>query len=271
MLLRRLIFCALALALAVGSLQFALQRWQAVPLLLAAEVFEGQKAEAPEAAEHEHADAHAHEHAHEEAHDHDHGAGAWEPANGVERGFWTWVANVMNAMAMALLVLVVASVAVWRRAAPVGWRTLATIAAAGWLSLHFWPSLGLPAELPGMDAPALHQRQALWLLSAASAAAACALLGFGTRAWRWPAAAALLALPFLVGAPQGGDALAGFSGNAREQMQALEQQFVWATTWLALAFWASLGAAALPLFRRFLQPLLLAGRSGTALPVAARA
>ena len=38
----------------------------------------------------------------------------------------------------------------------------AAVAAIGWLSLHLWPSLGLPAEVPGTEAADLRLRQ-LWL------------------------------------------------------------------------------------------------------------
>nr|AIA99142.1 cobalt transporter subunit CbtA (proposed) [Methylibium sp. T29-B] len=57
MLFQRLIWCALVAALFVGSVQFAVQRWQAVPLILAAEVFEDQKAAPVAAVAHEHAAA----------------------------------------------------------------------------------------------------------------------------------------------------------------------------------------------------------------------
>ena len=49
MVFQRLIWAALATALVVGSVQTGVQRWQAAPLILAAEVFEEQKAEAPAA------------------------------------------------------------------------------------------------------------------------------------------------------------------------------------------------------------------------------
>ncbi|MDB5849029.1 MAG: hypothetical protein JWP29_2781 [Rhodoferax sp.] len=259
MLFQRLIWCALAVAVLLGSAQSLIQQVQTVPLILAAEVFEEAAAAAPVvAAAHDHAaTAHAHE-AHE-AHEHD--AHAWSPAEGFERNAWTWVANVLHAFSMALLVLAAMGLWTTRRGATSPWRLAAAVAASGWLSLHFWPSLGLPAEVPGMEAAALGARQAWWLLAVVCAASACATVGFGQRRWRFIAAAALLALPFVVGAPQpAGDALAGYSGDTHARMVALAREFVWATTWLSLSFWGLMGAIGAVVYGRWLQPLLVAQR-----------
>jgi len=253
MLFQRLIWCALFTALAVGSVQFVVQRWQAVPIVLAAEAYEDQKAEPV----HEHTPA-----AEPHSHHHDEDA-AWAPAQGLERSAWTWVANALHAFAMALLVFATMGAWVWLRGPALGTPRLAlAVAAAGWLSLHLWPSLGLPAEIPGMDAAALGARQAWWVLAAAGAAGACAALAFGNARWRWLAAALLLALPFAVGAPQPtGDLLAGFSGEAHAQLQRLAHDFVWATTWASLSFWASLGGIGGWVFARWLKPLLASLRA----------
>jgi cobalt transporter subunit CbtA len=265
MVFSRLVWSSLAVALVVGTLQTGVQRWQAAPLILAAEVYEEQKAEAPAPvapAAHVHAEAHAHEHEHE----HEHGtAKEWEPENGAERIGWTWVANILHAFSMALLVFAVMGVAVAKRGAAVGSLALAGwVAAAGFVSLHLWPSLGLHAEVPGMEAAPLHARQLWWVLAAASAAGACAVAGFARASWRWLVAAALLALPFVVGAPQlQGDALAGFGPDARVALEQLGAQFIWATTWVALSFWASMGLVGGLAFQRWLQPGLLAVLKGS--------
>ena len=181
-LFQRLFWGALAAALLVGSVQTVVhQRW-AVPIILAAETFEDQKADpapavpVPEAAAPGHA-AHGHGPAAAHAADAAGAAEPWSPADGAERTFWTWVANVLHALSMALLVLAVMGVWVWQRGAgrsPL--RLAVAVAAAGWLSLYQWPALGLPAEIPGMDAARLGSRQGWWLLAAGSAAAACAVL-----------------------------------------------------------------------------------------------
>lgn len=258
MLLNRLIWVALVAALLVGSAQTALHQWQAVPILLAAETFEGQKL-AP-VAPHAHAQA-----AESQAHDHD-GRDAvaeeWAPADGLERTAWTWAANVLHVFSMALLVCAVMCFWVWRRGVSARPMLLGlSVAAAGWLSFHLWPSLGLHAEIPGMDAARLGARQGWWVLAVASAALACATAAFGRKPWRWLAAIAWLALPYVVGAPQlQGDPLAGFGAEAQSQLRLLGSQFIWVTSWISATLWLSLGLACGWLFRRWLQAPLAAMR-----------
>jgi len=263
MIFQRLIWAALAVALLVGSLQSGVQQLQAVPIIQAAEVFESQKAEAPAPAAapatHVHADGTAHTHAGEAARE-------WEPADGAERIFWTWVANVLHAFSMALLVFAVMGFSVARGSKLRSLALAAWVAAAGWLSFHFWPSLGLPAEIPGMDAARLGSRQGWWVLAAASAALACASIAMMRSHWRWAAAFAWLALPFVVGAPHiATDPLAGFSGEAQATLRQLGTQFIWATTWVSLSFWASMAVAGGLAFQRWVHPALLAmlQRTGT--------
>ena len=254
MLFQRLIWCALAVAVLLGSAQTVLQRLQTVPLILAAEVFEEGKAEAaptPALAEtHTHADGAA-------AHDHG-GAEEWSPAEGFERTAWTWVANVLHAFSMALLALAAMGFWTYRRGGTTGRFKLAfAVAASGWLGLHFWPSLGLHAEVPGMEAAALQARQAWWVLAVVCSLSACAALAFGKHVWKFAVAALLLAVPFVVGAPQhSGDALAGFTGAAHDQMAELGRQFIWATTWLSISFWVLLGVLNAWVFSRWLKPVL---------------
>jgi predicted cobalt transporter CbtA len=168
---------------------------------------------------------------------------------------------------MALLVFAVMGFWLFKRGVALASLPLAClVAAAGWLSFHFWPSLGLPAEVPGMDAAPLHARQIWWVLAVGSAALACAVLGFARSLWRWPVAAALLTLPFVVGAPHlQGDALAGFSGEARTALTQLGTQFIWATTWVALSFWITMGLACGLAFQRWLRPVLVATLARTGL------
>jgi cobalt transporter subunit CbtA len=263
MVFQRLIWAALATALVVGSVQTGVQRWQAAPLILAAEVFEAQKTEAPAAPATDAATA-THTHAEGVApHDHGHEQGAakeWEPENGGERIGWTWVANLLHAFSMVLLTFAVMGLWLYQRGGAVASLRLAgLVAAAGWLSFHLWPSLGLHAEVPGMEAAPLHARQVWWVLAVGSAAGACAVAGFVRASWRWLVAAALLALPFVVGAPQlQGDALAGFGPEAHAALEQLGRQFIWATHWVALSFWVSLGLVGGFTFQRWVRPSLLA-------------
>lgn len=254
-LFNRLIWAALVVALAVGTLQTALHQLWAVPLLLEAERFEEQKVVAAPPAAHTHNEAHAH------AHDEE----AWAPADGVERTFWTWVANVLHGFGLALLALVALTAWAWRdasspssrkRPTPV-WLLAMGVATAGFLSLHLWPSLGLHAEIPGMDAAELGARQRWWLLAAVSAGAACACLAFVRSPLRWAVAAGLMVLPFAVGAPQAPvDPLAGFGPDAQAVLRPLGQRFVVVTHGLAVGVWMSLGLTFSWAYTRWVNPLV---------------
>ena len=253
-----LFWAALAVAVVVGSAHTALMQWWATPIILQAETFEDQKTITGTVTE----GNHAHDHATSEPHTHAVAAegeeGGWAPRDGVERTFWTWVATVLHALALALLGLVALTVRTHLRG-PVSSRLFAALglATAGYISLHLWPSLGLHAEIPGMDAAYLEGRQAWWVLAVASASAACGAIALGRSAWRWAAAAALLALPFAVGVPQlAGDPLAGFSGQAQTALRTLGADFVRVTHMLAVVFWLGLGAACAWAFQRWVQPVL---------------
>lgn len=265
MLFQRLVWSGLAAAVLVGSVQTGVQRWQAVPIIQAAERFEAQKAEAPAAlavapqaaSGHAHDAAQAHAHSHSPALD---AAPEWEPAEGAERTFWTWVANLLHAFSMALLMFVAMGVCLWRGATLRSLPLAALVAGAGALSFHVWPSLGLPAEIPGMDAARLGSRQGWWVLAAGSAMLACAAAAGLRAAWRWPLAAALLALPFVVGAPHvAADPFAGFGADAQAALRALDARFVDATAWIALSFWMSMALACGLAFERWLRPALASG------------
>ena len=207
MIFQRLIWAALATAVVVGSVQTGVQRWQAAPLILAAEVYEEQKAEAPAPAAPVAAPA-AHAHAEGTA-PHEHGtAKEWEPENGAERIGWTWVANILHALSMALLLFAV---------------------------------------------------MGIWLYRRGGAVASLRLAGL--------VAAALLALPFVVGAPKlQGDALAGFGPEAHAALEQLGTQFIWATTWVSLSFWVCLGLVGGLAFQRWVRPALLAVLQRSAAP-----
>jgi cobalt transporter subunit CbtA len=256
-LLQSLVWAALAVALLVGGLQTAVQQHWALPLILQAEAFEA--ARLPDGAQQVvglgSAVAHDHEHAHSHS-EADAAAKAWAPENGVERTFWTWVANTLHAFGMAQLALVALGFWVWRHGTGVSAGALGLgIAVVGFVSLHLWPALGLPAEIPGLDAARLGSRQGWWLLAAGSALTACVVLAASRAVWRWPLAVGLLALPLLVGAPQlAGDPLAGHSAAEQVALRALGQQFIFTTHAIAVSLWLSLGLASGWAFVRWVQP-----------------
>ena len=292
MLFRRLFLCALFAGLLTGLFDSVVQRWQVVPLILAAEVFEdagNAPAPAPVAAPvavqaqaattHVHADGTQHVHeapalavaapastdAHAEGAAHSHDKSAWEPENGLERSAYTALANVLNAIGSALLLLPL--LALWNRhragqplALGQGYGAIVRYGllwgAAGWICLFALPSLGQPPELPGMQAADLHARQLWWSLTVACGAGGLALLCLVKAHWRW-LGLALLALPFAIGAPEhAGSAFAGMDAGVALQMQQLAARFVVATALASALQWLLLGTLSALAVARWLSPLL---------------
>lgn len=261
MLFQRLFLCALLVGTCSGLVHGAIQRWQVIPLIEAAEVFETQA----EPVEPAHDDAHGHDH------EHTHDAAAWEPEDGLERTAWTVVANVLSGTGYALLLLPL--IAAWDRrngGRSASWRSGALWGAAGWLCLFAVPALGLPPELPGSAAAALQARQAWWLMAALSTAAGLGLLCWRRermQAWRW-LGLALPLLPFAIGAPRHeGPLFPGHDAQAVVQLQALSEQFFMATSAATAVYWVVLGALCGAVTARWVRPLF--GQAPSPTPMAA--
>ena len=253
MLFRRLFLCALLVGLLTGLFDSAVQRWQIVPLILAAEVFEASAAP-PQV-----------EHAHAAGATHSHEAQAWAPQDGLERTAYTVLANVLNAIGSALLLMPL--LAFWNRqragqplALHKGYgasmRYGLLWGAAGWVCLFALPALGQAPELPGMQAAALHERQVWWSLTVACGAGGLAVLGMVRAKWR-VLGLGLLVLPFAIGAPQhAGSPFAGMEADVALQMQQLVSRFVVATAVASAVQWLLLGTLSALAVARWLSPLL---------------
>lgn len=232
MLLRHLVLSALLVGALSGLLLSAVQRWQVIPIIDAAERFEQARAAVP---------------THGEA-GHEHAAGAWEPAEGAERIGYTVLSNVLTAAGFALVML--AAMAILFRRSAAGrkaatrreWRYGLLWGLAGYVVFFVAPSLGLPPEIPGAEAAPLESRQLWWAFTVVCTAAGPAVAAFGKSPWRW-AGLALLLVPHLVGAPHfGASAFAEYPPAAAAEMTKLAKRFVWATAITNGVFWIVLGA-----------------------------
>ncbi len=220
---RNAVFVAALAGLVAGLAMTAMQFFATTPLIVAAEAFE----DAGEA-EHDHDHAHVGEHAHAEEAGHSHDG--WMPEDGLEREFYTALANVVTAIGFGLL-LVVASefaggIASWRHGLLWGF--------GGFAAFTLAPGLGLPPELPGMPAADLFARQIWWVATVAATAGGLALVAFG-RSFVPILGIALIVAPHLVGAPQPVSHESAVPAD-------LHHQFVIAATLTSLVFWVLLGA-----------------------------
>src|SRR5438552_2422253 len=179
--LRRILLTGLIAGTAAGLFAAGLQHLRLIPLIAAAEVYEVAGAHA----EHQHSQPGA-------------AAGEWEPAPGLERTGYTVLADVLAGIGFALLLAGGVALA-QARGYPIDARRGLIWGAAGFLVFALAPAIGLPPELPGMQAAGLAARQEWWLSTAAATALGLGLLVFAPQAVLRVIGAAILILPHLVG------------------------------------------------------------------------
>jgi cobalt transporter subunit CbtA len=229
----RALLAAVLVGLFSGLAATGVQYWRVVPLIIAAEAFEGDMPVA-----HDHgaltvpgsalpelfqaidpvgaANAHA-----------DHGG---EKTSAIERLGGTVLANLVTGAGFALLLLAARIFA----ARPLDAGNAAAWAACGWLAVHFLPALGLPPELPGFPAAPLADRQIWWAATVAASVAGLFLIFTRQGAARL-GGVALIALPHVFGAPQPTDIASNVPAlyAAEYAVAALAASLVF---WLLLAF-----------------------------------
>lgn len=237
---RSIVFSAALAGVVVGAAVTLAQLAGTVPLIAQGEVYE-RKAEAPvatapAAVAHEHA---GHDHA-AASQGHDHGdAAEWEPADGLQRHAFTAGANILTAIGFAMLLAGIFAL----RGRTVTWREGLLWGAAGFVVFTLAPGLGLPPELPGIEAADLTARQTWWIGTACATAAGLGLLVFRPAAWAAVLGLGLIVLPHLIGAPVPPD-------THTEVPAALSHSFVVAVTLTSLLFWALLGVSTSLAFTR---------------------
>ena len=181
--LRRILFTALIAGTVAGLFAAGIQHLKLIPLIAAAEVYEA---------------AGAHASHQQDAHQQDarqHGAAPeWEPAAGIERAGYTVVADILAGIGFALVLIGGVALARLGGYAIDAQRGLIW-GAAGFVVFALAPAIGLPPELPGMEAAGLAARQQWWLLTAAATAGGLGLIIFARQAALRALGVALIVLP----------------------------------------------------------------------------
>jgi cobalt transporter subunit CbtA len=197
------------------------------PLILEAEKYEKHAALEPETSPWPIVLAHAHEKAE---------AGAstkedeWQPGAGLPRMAFTGLATLVTGVGYALL-LGAALLACRREATPSeGFR----FALGGFLAVSLAPAIGLPPELPGMEAGPLAARQAWWVATVLATGVGLYLAAIVRSRAAVVAGLALIVAPHLVGAPHQAEA-----GSALPATYAA--QFAARSLAIAFVFWTVLG------------------------------
>ncbi len=228
MLFRGIILCALLVGVSVGVLQTGLQSLLVDPIIFASETYE--VVEEASVVTHEHADGHHHDHE------------AWAPADGGERLFFTGLSNVLVTIGFAAMML-----AVMCQTQLQGWTQVSVMRGALWglagfIAFFAAPGIGLPPEIPGIEAAVLENRQGWWMLTVGLFLTGLAILGFAPLKWK-AFSIVLFAFPYLVGAPH----VSGpeFTGEAERvaALHELHSTFIMASGIANLVFWLALGLA----------------------------
>jgi cobalt transporter subunit CbtA len=231
---QRVFITALVAGVFAGVLAFSVQRIKVVPLIHQAEVYETAAIARPP---HDHAGSEHSRVAEKVAVEK-----AWEPEEGFERTAYTLLADIVAGTGFSLLLS--------------GLMALAGIfghqldfhrgllwGAAGFVAFTLAPSLGLPPELPGMEATDLSLRQAWWVATVLATALGLAIMAFRPEPALRVAGFGLLILPHLIGAPHSTE----HGGSVPAELAA---QFATASIAAAGLFWIVLGGAIGWLYRR---------------------
>lgn len=217
------IFIAAILAGVIGGVFLTgIQQFAVVPMILEAETYETASPSG---------DGHSHSHGHSHDHGAAHGEGeAWAPEDGLERTFYTLLANILTSVGFALLL-----VACYALRGGVDWRQGVLWGLGGFAAFILAPGLGLPPELPGAAAAELGARQVWWLATVVLTGGGLAMLALSRRLPLRGAGVVLIALPHIIGAPQP----EAHGGLAPAE---LEEAFIYANFVTNAVFWAVLGA-----------------------------
>lgn len=233
---RRIVLAAALAGLVAGAFMMVVHAVGTIPIILEAETYEN----AGVAEEHDHGAAASGTEGTAEAVGSEHEEEAWMPADGIERTGFTLLAEIVTAIGFALLLT--SAYVLSRR--EIDWRRGLYWGVAGFVVFTLAPGLGLPPELPGMEAAPLLDRQIWWVATALLTAGGLALLFLSRHPLAMIAAVGLLVLPHLIGAP---------APPAHESAvpDALLREFIVGVMVTSFLFWAVLGSLTGFFYKRF--------------------
>lgn len=220
---RRMVLNSLLVGLFAGLLLSGIQIVAVNPIIFAAESYEMPDLVA--------LDAHDHE-----GHDH-HGQEAWTPQDGAERTFYTVVSNVLAGIGFALVLAALMSQFQSRLTLMKGliWG------AGGYIAFFLAPAVGMPPEIPGIEAPPVEYRQLWWMAAVIGVGTGLLVLFFAPLKFK-AVGVLLAATPYLLPIPHVPGPTFIYPDPAEvEQLKALHQQFIFATAGANLVFWIALG------------------------------
>ncbi|WP_020406279.1 CbtA family protein [Hahella ganghwensis] len=268
MIFRRIILNALFVGLLAGLFLSAAQMVGVAPIIFAAEEYElpegAPVADSSQLAAHSQeatgdsvhssqshqvstenhhgAESHSHENDHHSSsHGHSHGEDAWAPEDGAERTSYTLVSNIMASIGFAAVLL-----ALMAQFQSLGITRINPVkglywGVAGFLAFFAAPGIGLPPEIPGIEAAPLSFRQEWWILTVIATGVGLAVLAFTPIKWKALGLVAIV-VPFIIGAPHNdGPEFSHPDAGAVEALSGLHHDFIIASSLANLLFWVALG------------------------------
>jgi len=222
---RNLILSAFSIALIAGLLLSVYQYFFITPIILASEVYEVLEPTTG-------------------------GMEAWSPEDGAGRSGFNFIANVLVCFGYGLLLM--SAMATRIKITPLHgffWGI------AAYLSLFVMPALGLPPEIPGMEAAFLEGRQIWWLLTVIFTALGLWSIAFQTRFLK-AVGVLMLITPHLIGAPQ--PEIHGFlntNPQAKMALSDLWHQFILQTSVANGLLWLIIGVLSAFLTAKFIHSI----------------
>lgn len=236
MLFRKTILSALLVGLLAGVVLSLVQIMMVNPIIFEAETFE-----MPDTHSHGHHESGGH-HSHEE----------WAPEDGSERTFYTIISNISAGIGFAAIILALMSqlqlFGVTRTNVFKGllWGV------AGFIAFFVAPGLGVPPEIPGIEAAPIEHRQLWWLLTVCCAGIGLLILAFASIKVK-ALGLFLLTAPYLVPIPHShGPLFTHPNPDAVASLTSLHEQFVLYSGISNFIFWVVLGSISAWLLNRWI-------------------
>lgn len=243
MIFRRLIISALLVGLLSGLILSLVQVMAVNPIIFAAESFEVSESEPATHVQHDNSDGHSHTHSEE----------AWSPNDGAERTLYTMISNVLAGIGFSALLLALMSQLQGQGLARVNLLKGCIWGVAGFLAFFVAPGIGLPPEIPGIEAAVIESRQLWWTITVTGVGVGLLLLFFAPMKLKILGAFSILA-PYLMSIPHNdGPAFSHPDPEAVEKLTELHQQFILASGFTNLVFWLALGAISAWALNRFVS------------------
>jgi cobalt transporter subunit CbtA len=172
---------------------------------------------------------------------HSHDEESWAPEDGIERIAYTFLSNILAAMGLSIVMLSLMSLLQQQRITTLSFSKGFAWGLAGFLAFFIAPGIGLPPEIPGVQAALVEHRQAWWLLTVVCASFGIGVLAFASFKYKILGVLTLL-LPYVIRAPHiSGPEFSHPDPAAVEQLIHLHERFIIISGVCNFIFWIVLG------------------------------